>query len=68
MLTTRGIEVEELRDQLNAREHALNEIERANETNLDEYLRAMQTVNGEREKLEAHSTMQISHLQESIEK
>ena len=67
MLATRDIEVEELRDQLNARDHALNEIERANETNLDEYIRAMQTVNGEREKLEAYSTMQIAQLQESIE-
>ena len=67
MLATRDIEVEELRDQLNARDHALNEIERANETNLDEYIRAMQTVNGEREKLEAYSTMQIAQMQESIE-
>ena len=41
MLSTREIEISELRDQLDARDDAVKQIERLNERNLDEYHRTI---------------------------
>ena len=67
LLNTREVELEELREQLEARDDAVKYIERMNERNLDEYMRTLQESTMQKEKNETQSSMHIRNLQETIE-
>lgn len=67
LLTTKEVEIGELRHQLDARDEAVRTVERLNERNLDEYLRTIQETKLNLDKNESQSSLHIRNLQETIE-
>ena len=67
-IQTKDFELGELREQLNAREDAVQQIERLNERNLEEYMRTISETKMEKEKVETQSSLHIRNLQEKIDK
>ena len=54
--------MEELREQLNAREDAVKHIERLNERNLDEYMRTVNETKMRNEKQETQTSIHMRDL------
>ena len=52
---------------MNAREDAVQHVERLNERNLEEYLRTINETKMEKEKGETQSSLHMRNLQEKIE-
>jgi hypothetical protein len=66
VILTKDAEITELQEQLNARNRAIAEVETINNRNLDEYIRSMQDLKGEKDFTETQTSLHMKQLQEQI--
>ena len=60
--------MEELREQVDRRDDVVKQVETLNQRNIDEYMRAMSDIKGEKEKNETQTSIHMRALQETIDK
>lgn len=66
-LRTKDIELGELREQLDARDEAVRQVEQLNERNIEEYMRAMNDLKQEQHLEQSSNSLHLRNLQETID-